>query len=156
MNCCKARERLPDYLDGAVTQTLQDAIAAHLEACAECRQEYRLLAATRSLLSRHGAISSPIDFTYLAARLTACVPRLSPLFWLRRGLVATTAAAALAGVVWQWSRAPELTPGHVPAGVRVKEVAEAEELHQAFAVQQSLDERDGILLFAPRWAERGP
>lgn len=155
-DCRKARERLPDYLDGALSPALRERLAGHLSACAPCREEHRLLAAARSLLSREGGMRCPSDFTHLAERVARRATRPAPFLWLRRGLVATTAAAALAGFVWLGVRVPEGVPSATGAGVRVREVAEAEELHQAFAVQQSLDERDGLLLFAPRWAEHGP
>jgi anti-sigma factor RsiW len=155
MNCCKVREHLPDTLDGALAASVQGAVERHLESCAECREEHRVLLATRALLARHGATRIPVDLTHLAARLAVRSRRPVPALWLRRGVMVATAAAALTGFVWQWQRAPQ-APGSIPPGVRVRDVAEVEELHQAFAVQQSLDERDGLVLFAPQWAERGP
>jgi hypothetical protein len=74
---------------------------------------------------------------------------------LRRGLVAGTAAIALMGITWQWQRSAYGPPVSPPSRVALRELAEVEELHQAFALQQSLDARDGLLLLAPEWAERG-
>ena len=41
-------------------------------------------------------------------------------------------------------------------GLKPTGVAEVEELHRSFAVQQSLGERDGLVLFAPDWVNRVP
>ena len=47
MNCREAQKRLPGYLDGGIRSRQRVALRAHLESCAECRDElsrYRLLA----------------------------------------------------------------------------------------------------------------
>jgi predicted anti-sigma-YlaC factor YlaD len=155
MNCHKARKCLPDTIDGSLTPRLRVPIASHLAACAECREELRRLETTRRLLSTYGAIPAPVDFGSLAARLA--VRRRGSELFLRvgRGLVVTTAAVALAAVTWQWQRPAHEPPGSPPPRFAVREVAEVQELHQAFAVQQSLAARDGLLLFAPQWVDGG-
>jgi hypothetical protein len=73
------------------------------------------------------------------------------------GFAIAGTAAALALAASQGQR-PTLAP--VPSGpaprVVVRDVADVEELHRAFVVQQSLGPRDGLVFFASQWAERAP
>jgi anti-sigma factor RsiW len=154
MNCRKVREWLADAVDGSLETHLRDAVASHLAACADCREEHRLLATTRHLLSTYGATRAPADFTHLATRVAVRSRRPAFLLGLGRGLAMTTAAVAVGLVAWQWQR-PQPPPTELtPPQVMVREVPEVEELHEAFVVQQSLDARDGLVLFAPRWEDR--
>jgi anti-sigma factor RsiW len=155
MNCDKARRCLADLIDGSLKPRHRGSVADHLAACAECREELRRLETTRRLLSTYGAIPAPVDFGSLAARLAVRRRGSERLLRVGRGLVVTTAAVALAAVTWQWQRPTHEPPGPPPPRFAVREEAEVQELHQAFAVQQSLAARDGLLLFAPQWADGG-
>jgi anti-sigma factor RsiW len=153
MDCRKVRECLPDYLDGVLSPKTRDAVAAHLEGCAGCAAERRLSSATRQLLVTHAATRSPVDFTHLARNLAPAKRRWEIILWLQRGLVTTAAAAALFGITWQAQHSGlPTTPS--PTRVALREVAEVDELHQEFAVDKSLHDRDGLVLFAAQWAER--
>ncbi len=156
MTCHEARDRLSEYLDNELEPTTRQELAGHLEACAACREEHRLLAAACRLLSTYGPTSCPVDFTHLAARVADRDRRWWGFPSFRYGLAAVTAAAAVVVGLWQWPR-PESylpLPGSTPPRVVVRDVAEVEELHQSFAVQQSLGARDGLVIYAAEWAGR--
>jgi anti-sigma factor RsiW len=158
MTCREARDRLSDYLDNLLPGTARQRLAQHLAACADCAEEYRLLAATCRLLSTYGTQPCPVDLTDLATRLPARTRRPWFSLVLLRRLAAATALAAAAVFGWQsWYRTPEgpIAPPRAPRRVVVREVAEVEELHQSFTIQQSLSGQDGLVVFAPEWAERG-
>ena len=55
--CAEARERLDDYVEGALEGEERERIAAHLETCAECRSEAEGLA---SLLAKSAALPREI------------------------------------------------------------------------------------------------
>jgi predicted anti-sigma-YlaC factor YlaD len=157
MNCREARRRLSDYLDETLELSVRHTLSEHLEACSICREEHRLLAATRRLLSTYGESSCPVDLSYLATQrpVRARGAWFVPSLW--RGLTVAGAALALAAVGWQWQRpaGEEALSSETPRVV-VRDVAEVEELHGSFAVQQSLDVRAGLVLYAPDWADRAP
>jgi anti-sigma factor RsiW len=163
MTCREARDRLSDYLDEGLNATLRRELEQHLDRCAACREEHRLLAATRQLLKTYGAVACPVDFTHLASRMPdrSAARGFSPGF--RRPLMVAAAVLALAVGSWQWLR-PALEPSR-PDGVarqapRVpfvsgRDVAEVEDLHRSFVVQQAVGTRGGLVLFAPEWVRDG-
>jgi anti-sigma factor RsiW len=158
MTCREARRRLSDYLDDGLELSIRRELIDHLDACPACSEEQRLLAATRRLLSACGASPCPVDLTPLATRTPLRVREQRSISRVCRGLAAASAAVALIAVSWQWQRSAgerTVTPP-APHRVVVRDVAEVEELHRSFAVQQSLGTRDGLVLFAPEWAERAP
>jgi hypothetical protein len=59
--CAEAKGLLSPYLDGAVTGTEMQALQRHLERCAACLQEYRLLLQTQQLLTSMGRLTVPAD-----------------------------------------------------------------------------------------------
>jgi len=61
MKCTEAKGLLSPYLDGAVTGTEMQGVQAHLEDCAECMGEYRLLRQTQQLLQGMGRVREPAD-----------------------------------------------------------------------------------------------
>jgi predicted anti-sigma-YlaC factor YlaD len=162
MTCREARDRLSDYLDNDLAPAMRLAVGEHLRSCAACHEEHRLLAVTCRLLASVGSTRCPVDFTKLATEVAVRSGRRGP--WrrsapvpiLRTALAGASAAVALVAVVWQWQR-PMTTPEPPGPAARViaRDVAEVEELHRSFAVQQSLDARAGLVLYAPEWAERG-
>jgi Putative zinc-finger len=60
-NCAEVNRLLSPYLDGAVTGMEMQAVRQHLEACADCSQEYNLLRQTQQLLARAGRPTPPAD-----------------------------------------------------------------------------------------------
>jgi hypothetical protein len=61
MNCAEAKGALSPYLDGAVTGTEMQALEKHLDQCAACMREYRLLRQTQQLLTIVGRPKEPAD-----------------------------------------------------------------------------------------------
>jgi hypothetical protein len=61
MKCREARELLSPYLDGAVTGAEMQALQKHLDQCAACMREYRLLRQTQQLLVSMGRPKEPAD-----------------------------------------------------------------------------------------------
>lgn len=81
MNCREVNELLVAYLDGEVTPSEREMIAAHLAECASCREEmYRLMQMqrrlSRSLKAMAADVSpSPQAWSHLQARLTKRAPQ---------------------------------------------------------------------------------
>ncbi len=62
MNGCKAMQaRLTEYLDGRLTGREMQRIAAHLDCCGECKQEWLSLQENQSVLAGLGAVPEPQD-----------------------------------------------------------------------------------------------
>jgi len=61
MKCREARELLSPYLDGAVTGTEMQALEEHVDRCAACMREYRLLRQTQQLWMSVGRPKEPAD-----------------------------------------------------------------------------------------------
>jgi hypothetical protein len=61
MQCREARELLSPYLDGAVTGAEMQGLQRHLDRCAACVREYRLLRQTQQLLVSVGRVPEPAD-----------------------------------------------------------------------------------------------
>lgn len=157
MTCREARAYQSDSLDDTLEPGVRRKLAQHLGGCPACQEEYRLLAEARWLLSTYGASACPVDLTHLASlqplrsRTRWSIPR------LRARLAIATLALTLAPAGWLWQRASvsSRSARAMPPQLVIRDVAEVQELHESFAVQQSLQGRDGLLLFAPDWGERG-
>ncbi len=61
MKCAQAKSLLSPYLDGAVTGSQMRALGEHLESCADCDRDYRLLAGTQRVLASIGRKKAPAD-----------------------------------------------------------------------------------------------
>jgi hypothetical protein len=61
MKCRDATKLLSPYLDGAVTGTEMQALQEHVDRCAACMREYRLLRQTQQLLMSVGRPKEPAD-----------------------------------------------------------------------------------------------
>src|SRR5271155_5815743 len=61
MKCADVKGLLSPYLDGAVTGTEMQGLQAHLEGCAGCMREYKLLRQTQQLLMSVGRVQAPAD-----------------------------------------------------------------------------------------------
>jgi anti-sigma factor RsiW len=60
-SCNHARASFSAYLDGAISGREMQAVAQHLEACAECAQEFAALRAMQSVLGTLGTVKPPAD-----------------------------------------------------------------------------------------------
>ena len=63
MKCADVRGLLSPYLDGAVTGIEMQGLQAHLDGCAACMREYRLLRQTQQLLMNVGRAQEPADLS---------------------------------------------------------------------------------------------
>ena len=72
MKCAHANSLFSPYLDGAVTGAQMRALAAHLESCSACWQEYALLRQSQQLLAKAGRRKAPAD---LALNLRLAISR---------------------------------------------------------------------------------
>lgn len=61
MKCTEAKRLLSPYLDGAVSGVRMRDLQDHLESCAACIREYRLLRQTQQLLVSSGRPKAPAD-----------------------------------------------------------------------------------------------
>ncbi len=61
MKCGDVKGLLSPYLDGAVTGIEMQGLQAHLNGCAACMKEYRLLRQTQQLLTSVGRVQEPAD-----------------------------------------------------------------------------------------------
>jgi len=61
MKCTQAKRWMSPYLDGAISGTKMRALQEHLESCAACSREYRLLRQTQQLLMSTGRPQLPAD-----------------------------------------------------------------------------------------------
>ena len=57
------RERLSDYIDGALPSGEREAVRSHLEECADCRADYVELRATQKLMQNLPSVPAPRAFT---------------------------------------------------------------------------------------------
>jgi hypothetical protein len=61
IQCAEAKGLLSPFLDGAVTGTEMQAVQSHLDGCAACMREYRLMRQTQQLLMSVGRAKEPAD-----------------------------------------------------------------------------------------------
>ncbi len=61
VRCAVVKELLSPYLDGAITGAEMQALQEHVEACAGCMREYKLLRQTQQLLASMGRVKEPAD-----------------------------------------------------------------------------------------------
>jgi hypothetical protein len=72
MKCAEAMSLFSPYLDGAVTGAQMRAVGQHIETCAKCDREYRLLLQSQRLMIQLGRKKAPAD---LALRLRVAISR---------------------------------------------------------------------------------
>jgi hypothetical protein len=72
MRCTQVKLLLSTYLDGAMSGKLMLSLAAHLDTCDRCRQEYLDLRQTQQLLTTAGRRKAPDD---LALKLRLAISR---------------------------------------------------------------------------------
>jgi anti-sigma factor RsiW len=70
IDCNAARAQFSGYLDGAVSGRVMQSIARHLDACADCRNDFSAMRETQRLLSMLGPAKVPAD---LALRIRVAV-----------------------------------------------------------------------------------
>lgn len=111
MKCTQVKLLLSSYLDGAMTGKLMLSLAAHLDGCDSCRQEYLDLRQTQQLLTTAGRRKAPDDLALrlrLAISREAAQSRQAPFsaFWVRventlnAFMVPATAGLATAVVIF--------------------------------------------------------
>jgi hypothetical protein len=61
MKCREAKGLLSPYLDGAVTGTEMQALQEHMDRCAACLREYKMLRQTQQWLMSVGRVQEPAD-----------------------------------------------------------------------------------------------
>lgn len=140
MTCDEARDRIDDYVDGALDEAAFQEMELHLAGCAECRAEERSL---RALLAHAAALPREIApgrdlWSGIAARLDEARPA-----WRRAGWAGWGAGlAAAAGVALALSTAlhgpgpagrPGTGPSLVPAALRSEDPVAAAEREYARA-----------------------
>jgi len=82
MICGTVRNKLPGYLDGALTPRECAAVSAHLEGCAACREELECYGRLGAVLARVEPVAPPAD---LAVRIRVAVSEArAARSWLQR------------------------------------------------------------------------
>ena len=126
LKCGDAKELLSPYLDGAITGTEMQALQEHLDRCAACMREYRLLRQAQKLLMSVGRVKEPADLGLklrLAISREAAETRRPPFEGLRMRLentvnafmVPATAGLACALLIFGLVTAILAMPGEVQA-----------------------------------------
>jgi anti-sigma factor RsiW len=72
MNCRQTKSSLSAYLDGALSGAQRHALSGHMQTCADCAREYRLLRQSHTLLTSVGRPQIPPD---LALKLRVAISR---------------------------------------------------------------------------------
>ncbi|MDH7568610.1 MAG: zf-HC2 domain-containing protein [Armatimonadota bacterium] len=109
MRCERVQEMLSAYQDASLGWLARRRVAAHLAACAACREENRALARTVQLLRQVGGEKVPRDVTAAVMAQVALLPTSAPArssLGRRAVLVPATALAALALAVGISMREP--------------------------------------------------
>jgi anti-sigma factor RsiW len=132
-------DRLQGLLSGVLPPSEREETAAHLEACAKCREERDLLVSARGLIDPLPAREPRVGFavaTALAARDRRVRPFSRWLRWASGGVAAAGIAAAAAAV---------LIPAHTGAlrGDEVK-IAQRLDLFEDLGVLQNRDALEDI------------
>lgn len=103
MDCARAQELLSDHVEGTLDALLEADLAAHLPACAECRELRDALAEVMAALRAYPDLEPPASLADRAAAAALARPRLVPVLprpwpgWpLPRGVQAVAAALAVA------------------------------------------------------------
>jgi hypothetical protein len=113
MTCTEIQERLNDYVDGTLPEDVFQEMELHLDGCAECRAEERLL---RTLLTQAAALSEERLprrdlWPEIAVRLDGGA--LGPGLWSRMstwtGLAAAAAVVVVLGVLLHREQTPRRT-----------------------------------------------
>jgi negative regulator of sigma E activity len=129
--CSSIRERFSAYLDGDLTGVAMRETAAHLESCAECKQEFAGWRAMQATLAELGPTKPPAD---LALRLRVAISQeqaRSPRQVLARWQVR-----------WQNTMAPFLLRASAGVASAVLLLGTATVLVGAFATPEPVEARD--------------
>ena len=60
-SCIEARNRFSEYLDGATSGLVMQSVAAHLETCPDCTQEFADWRAMQQVLAAAALVKTPVD-----------------------------------------------------------------------------------------------
>lgn len=144
---CPSLEELALYEDGALAREERAALAAHLDTCAQCRQEVTALRATARLLEAMPAPEMPADlWPGVAARLQAPRPH-GWVRWWKVAMGAGVAASLLIGLAITRLQ----TPPPMPLASSTAATSYVSE-HEFLSAQDPLADRAslGVLLAAQR------
>ncbi|GIV05975.1 MAG: hypothetical protein KatS3mg016_1550 [Fimbriimonadales bacterium] len=102
MRCEQVKEFLNAYIEGSVSEALRERIQAHLNACAECRREYRFLQSIWQGLSLMPEVVPPANLherimTHVRANVRAREAQQRVAFWRWAGAAAVAAGLFLMG-----------------------------------------------------------
>lgn len=130
-HCRSTRDRFSAYIDGALTGRSMQQVVAHLDSCAECRQEFAGWRAMQSALSDLGPAKAPSE---LALRLRVAISQEQ----------SRTARQTLARwhVRWQNTMAPFLLRASAGLASAVLLLGTAAVLVGAFATPVPVEARD--------------
>lgn len=151
-DCRYGRERLDDYLDGALDQATRDAVDAHLAGCAACAEEVRALRALldqarrlpRSLTPPPGVwagIDRRLDDGMVRGRIRRVVT-LRPVTLAAAAAVLVLLTAGLTVVAVRRVAGPPVPVASAPAvhpldGVEAQFLAAVSELERALAARRT-------------------
>lgn len=114
MNCEKTRPLLVPFLEEELSGAAREEVTRHLEGCAGCREEMRLLSATWEALGRYeapalreGFTASVMEKVRLEAARPAPALRSVPLFGVRTLALASVALILTGVAIYSWVRPGE-------------------------------------------------
>ena len=109
MDCSKTRERLSDYRDGSLSETVADGITRHLRECAGCAEVARSLDAVREGLRNLPPVSAPPELLGRIREAVAAQPARSLFSRLKAPLETAAAVLLLVSAYWYWTGSPDTT-----------------------------------------------
>ena len=109
MDCRETRERLSDYRDGSLSETVADGISRHLRECAGCSEVARSLDAVREGLRNLPPVPAPPELLGRIREATAAQPARSLFSRLKTPLETAAAVLLLVSAYWYWTGSPDTT-----------------------------------------------
>jgi hypothetical protein len=154
MECPRVRDLLADYSVEMLEARQQRQVDAHLDGCADCREELRILNAVVVLVEEHGALNPPVGlFNGVRNRIEAGdFVRERPAWWAifltppaRAGAMAMAMGAVVLGLVVPTgpSRVQQPLPIHVTetSSMASGDLASSIRQHAMSAVEGPLADR---------------
>lgn len=120
MDCSRTRDLLPDYSVEILDVRTHREVDAHLQSCADCREELRVMDSVMSLVESHGALEPPVGlFNGVRNRIeSGDFVRQRPAWWAvfltkpaRVGAMGLAMGAVVLGLVMPTGPSPQV---HVP------------------------------------------
>jgi anti-sigma factor RsiW len=105
MHCREVQSLLGDLIEGELPPETAGQVVAHLEHCAECQSEHRVMRQVIAVLEAFPTVTEPADLT---ERVMAQIPtwRVLPGFrvWTADAIVGAVGAGLLSGTLVAWWR----------------------------------------------------